>query len=366
MIPVRILERPRVLTEFVAEMDIKAGLIEGGVESTQASLDATEKVSAKVPEPNTETEYDVPDAQKQEAVLQEFEGLFKKNMVIQAEKEKGGGDKSGRPGKKRADNIDASGMEESLVQMMGEANSTKAPSDAPKEFLPIVPLTPPDPNQFAGLQRSKRDVAERAVDALLRVVLKPGALNGPSKDGRIGFKHGDFVFVQEELLRHAAEVVLQIQSREQPPPTGGLTGFAKAVMWGLYDKGALVNEFDGKVFSPNTAVFDIAGRNSKGKSTRPLRCCIIFRAALDERLCRIKDCQSKPEIIAAFWPQKAYKGARNEVDEKGAHLPWEDGQGAGEPLEPKTTEANHSANAVTTESAQDATQPHHDKQEAIM
>lgn len=130
-------------------------------------------------------------------------------------------------------------------------------------------------------------------------IREPGAINGKNRAVRIGWKHGDLVYVMDKVMR------TRILNRGGADPLWAAEAMAEAngnaapytadLAAQLHERGALVTTFDGQEFSPARALFKM--KMPSGTSVPVL----IVQASAIPGASGIKDAEKPIEIVGPLW-----------------------------------------------------------------
>ena len=155
------------------------------------------------------------------------------------------------------------------------ADATAVPADS----------TPADENE---------DWAWDQFEALL---LEPGRINGNNKAMRVGFKHGEWVYVNDAVFRTALATALNAPSLTEQAGRGQMSPFTKLLLGRLSRIGLLYQHHNGRNFSEKSALFKIVMHGTGGKIVQNWGFTIIFKAAAFPAIAAMPDCKYQPQIL---------------------------------------------------------------------
>jgi hypothetical protein len=129
------------------------------------------------------------------------------------------------------------------------------------------------------------------------LVLEPGRINGNDKSSRIGFKHGDWLYVSDALLRTALSLSLNAPRLTEQPGRGQMAPVTQLLLSRLARLGYLYQDHGGLHFSPKSALFKMVMHGTGGKIVQNWGFTIIFRAVAFPALQAMADCKYTPNVL---------------------------------------------------------------------
>lgn len=154
--------------------------------------------------------------------------------------------------------------------------------------------------------------------ALLDLLAEPGRINGNDKNLRVGFKHGEWVYVSDAKLRSALANHLEDPSLSELPGRGQMHTFTLSLLEELQALGALMDSWGGMLFSPKRALFKMVVHGSGGKIVQEWPFTIIFKTSLIPHLASMPDCRYPPEIVGPGWGEVSALNKKGGGEQEGS------------------------------------------------
>jgi len=144
--------------------------------------------------------------------------------------------------------------------------------------------------------------AQQMYDALNRLIAQPNIINGNNKNLRIGFKAGDYVYIQDQLMRTALAEVLEDSSLTAQTHPGLVHPKSIALLNKLSELGYLYRFHNNLEYSAQSALFNIECINpSDGRQLSQWKYTIIIKTEAFSSLAGMEDCPAPPVIIKNTW-----------------------------------------------------------------
>ncbi len=136
-----------------------------------------------------------------------------------------------------------------------------------------------------------------AWDQFEALLLEPGRINGNNKAIRVGFKHGEWVYVNDAGLRTALATALNAPRLTEQPGRGQMSPFTRLLLARLSRVGLLYQHHDGLDFSEKSALFKMAMHGTGGKIVQNWGFTLIFKATAFPAIVAMADCKYPPQIL---------------------------------------------------------------------
>ncbi len=136
-----------------------------------------------------------------------------------------------------------------------------------------------------------------AWDQFEALLLEPGRINGNDKALRVGFKHGEWVYVNDAVLRTALAAVLDVPRLTEQAGRGQMSPFTRLLLARLARRGLLYQHHDGRDFSEKSALFKMVMHGTGGKIVQNWGFTMIFRATAFPAIAAMPDCKYPPQIL---------------------------------------------------------------------
>lgn len=144
--------------------------------------------------------------------------------------------------------------------------------------------------------------AQQMYDALNRLIAEPNVINGNNKNLRIGFKAGEYVYIQDQLMRTALSAVLEDSSLTAQTHPGLVHPKSIALLNKLNELGYLYRFHNNLEYSAQSALFNIECINpSDGRQLSQWKYTIIIKTEAFSSLAGMEDCPAPPVIIKNTW-----------------------------------------------------------------
>lgn len=198
---------------------------------------------------------------------------------------------------------------------LASAVSAPAPTPAKAAARPAARAPQAAPSGAAA--------AEAATDNLpvelrlfMKIIRRPGAINGRDRSQRIAWKYGENVYVMDKVMR----TLIHNQGGADPvwaatamaEASGNAAPFTVSLAEQLLERDGLVNTFDGLEFSPARALFRM---KMPSGNTMPV---LIVKASVIPGASSIPDAQKPVEIVGPLWGARS---ARNKAASEAAAAP---------------------------------------------
>jgi len=180
----------------------------------------------------------------------------------------------GRPGKV--------GAELSTLHIPAQVTPTDRAADTT-----VAPVNSAPPDENEGW----------AWDQFEALLLEPGRINGNNKAMRVGFKHGEWVYVNDAGLRTALATALNAPRLTEQPGRGQMSPFTRLLLARLSRVGLLYQHHDGLDFSEKSALFKMAMHGTGGKIVQNWGFTLIFKATAFPAIVAMADCKYPPQIL---------------------------------------------------------------------
>ncbi len=129
------------------------------------------------------------------------------------------------------------------------------------------------------------------------LILEPGRINGNDKALRVGFKHGEWVYVNDAVLRTVLAAVLNAPRLTEQAGRGQMSPFTRLLLARLARKGLLYQHHDGRDFSEKSALFKMVMHGTGGKIVQNWGFTMIFKAEAFPAIAAMPDCKYPPQIL---------------------------------------------------------------------
>jgi hypothetical protein len=178
---------------------------------------------------------------------------------------------------------------------IGGSEAIPAPGPAPAP----VPVTPSQTSLAStSVDSAPADENEGwAWDQFEALLLEPGRINGNNKAMRVGFKHGEWVYVNDAGLRTALASALNTPRLTEQPGRGQMSPFTRLLLARLARSGLLYQHHDGLEFSEKSALFKMAMHGTGGKIVQNWGFTLIFKATALPAIAAMLDCKYPPQIL---------------------------------------------------------------------
>ena len=204
-------------------------------------------------------------------------------------------------------------------------------------------------------------------DLAYSVLLEPGRINGGNATERIGWKHGQWLYISDFKLRSAVARKTGDPSYTDSGHRGRMHSFTLSLMAELARRGHLLQEFEGKKYSEKRAIFTtrsvITDKRTKETKNIDQPFVIVAKVRAFPGLENAADCKSEPKIFACSWGDtasidkkgKSSNPSKEENSENShAELPpqqtWE--QPKHNPLQEENPNINSNTHEVVSEASQ--------------
>jgi hypothetical protein len=204
-------------------------------------------------------------------------------------------------------------------------------SDKPRTPVPPVSDTPNLPQHSAV--SAEAPLEDDPLDLFLGVLLEANRVNGRNSSQRIGFKHGDWLYIADAKLR-AAIAKRTGESAFEEVKRGVMHPWTLTLLERLHGMGALMVEHNGLTFSYKRAIFNTS--TGEGDLKRVERFVIIVSTRPFAALAKIPDCKSPPIIDGCSWGATAAINKRSSDTEDGPPLDVVAGEPAKAVASPET------------------------------
>ena len=179
--------------------------------------------------------------------------------------------------------------------------------DTSVSALPSHPLLGvPSPVGQSGSHEAKPVVVESALadenegwawNQFEALLLEPGRINGNNKTLRVGFKHGEWVYVNDAVLRTALAATIDMPRLTEQAGRGQMSPFTRLLLARLSRKGLLYQDHDGRHYSEKSALFKMVMHGTGGKIVQNWGFAMIFRATAFPAIAAMPDCKYPPQIL---------------------------------------------------------------------
>jgi len=129
------------------------------------------------------------------------------------------------------------------------------------------------------------------------LILEPGRINGNDKAMRVGFKHGEWIYVNDAVLRTALAAGLDSPRLTEQAGRGQMSPFTRLLLARLSRMGLLYQHHDGRDFSEKSALFKMVMHGTGGKIVQNWGFTLIFKATAFYAIAAIPDCKYPPQIL---------------------------------------------------------------------
>ena len=136
-----------------------------------------------------------------------------------------------------------------------------------------------------------------AWDQFEALLLESGRINGNNKAMRVGFKHGEWVYVNDAGLRTALSTALNAPRLTEQPGRGQMSPFTRLLLARLSRVGLLYQHHDGLEFSEKSALFKMAMHGTGGKIVQNWGFTLIFKATAFPAIAAMPNCKYPPQIL---------------------------------------------------------------------
>jgi hypothetical protein len=150
---------------------------------------------------------------------------------------------------------------------------------------------------LAGELVSADETEGWAWDQFEALLLEPGRINGNNKAMRVGFKHGEWVYVNDAVLRTALAAALNAPRLTEQAGRGQMSPFTKLLLARLARMGLLYQHHDGRDFSEKSALFKMVMHGTGGKIVQNWGFTLIFKATAFPAFRQMPDCKYQPQIL---------------------------------------------------------------------
>lgn len=281
-IPIRIGDRARALAEFTIMIDIIAGKKEGeGDMESQFGFMEEENLP---PNPS--------EAAEQQALIEKYDAALAEHASKPA---------GYRGGQKRPSIHDNPDVEVVGTDPFGAKPKVEQP--AVEHHRAVQPVAATDPGTVNNIRAFGDDNvptdAEMALsfEAFSSVVMAPGSF-GKDASERIGFKSGEWLYIQDRSLRNKVGRSFN-RPDVQAETNGNIHAFTKAVLFKLYQLDALYYKHNGLTYSPRVALFNCEASIKGGKLIQ-LPCCLVVKASMFPAIAGLPDAQYPPRPVSPF------------------------------------------------------------------
>jgi len=145
-----------------------------------------------------------------------------------------------------------------------------------------------------------------AWDQFEALILEPGRINGNEKSIRVGFKHGEWVYVNDAVLRTALSTSLNAPRLTEQPGRGQMSPVTRTLLGRLSRQGLLYQHHDGRDFSEKSALFKMVMHGTGGKIVQNWGFTMIFKSEAFPSIRQMPDCKYQPRILGcAFGEHRA-------------------------------------------------------------
>ncbi len=171
--------------------------------------------------------------------------------------------------------------------------------------LPMQPIpvkaTPTDRAADAAVAPTDSVQADEnegwAWDQFEALILEPGRINGNNKAMRVGFKHGEWVYVNDAVLRTALAAALNAPRLTEQAGRGQMSPFTRLLLARLSRIGLLYQHHDGLDFSEKSALFKMVMHGTGGKIVQNWGFTLIFKAAAFPAIAAMPNCKYPPQVL---------------------------------------------------------------------
>ncbi|MBI5330101.1 MAG: hypothetical protein HZB71_05750 [Betaproteobacteria bacterium] len=136
-----------------------------------------------------------------------------------------------------------------------------------------------------------------AWDQFAALILEPGRINGSDKAMRVGFKHGEWVYVNDAVLRAAMDAALNAPRLTEQAGRGQMSPLTKMLLTRLSRMGLLYQHHHGRDFSEKSALFKMVMHGTGGKIVQNWGFTMIFKAEAFPAIRQMPDCKYQPQIL---------------------------------------------------------------------
>ena len=147
--------------------------------------------------------------------------------------------------------------------------------------------------------------------------MEPGRINGNNKAMRVGFKHDEWVYVNDAVLRTALAPALKAPRLTEQAGRGQMSPFTRLLLARFSRMGLLYQHHDGRDFSEKSALFKMVMHGTGGKVVQNWGFTMIFKAAAFPAIAAMPDCKYPPQILGCgFGEHRASnKSGKPELEE---------------------------------------------------
>lgn len=157
-----------------------------------------------------------------------------------------------------------------------------------------------------------------AWDQFEALLLEPGRINGNNKAMRVGFKHGEWVYVNDAVLRTALASALNAPRLTEQAGRGQMSPFTKLLLARLSRMGLLYQHHGGRDYSEKSALFKMAMHGTGGKIVQNWVFTLIFKVAAFPSIAAMPDCKYQPQVLGCGFGEHR---AINKSGKPESHLP---------------------------------------------
>lgn len=280
-IPIRIGDRARALAEFTIMIDIIAGKKEG-----EGDMESQFVFMEEESQPS-----DASEAAEQQALIEKYDAALAEHASKPA---------GYRGGQKRPSIHDDPEVEVVGVDPFGAKQKVDQPvserRQIPSAGLPGAAAVN-DIRTFGDENVPSDAEMALAFEAFSAVIMAPGSF-GKDASERIGFKSGDWLYIQDRSLRNKVGRSFN-RPDVQAETNGNIHAFTKAVLFKLYQLDALYYKHNGLTYSPRVALFNCEAAIKGGKLIQ-LPCCLVVKASMFPAIAGLPDAQYPPRPVSPF------------------------------------------------------------------
>lgn len=156
----------------------------------------------------------------------------------------------------------------------------------------------------------------RELGLFMTAIRKPNAINGKRPEDRVAWKHGDFVYVMDKLMRtlitNTNPDLRQWLADATADNNGNASKFTAALATQLAERGGLCTVYEGRAFTPSRALFKML--SPSGKSSIPV---LVIPTSFIPGADAIPDASLPVTLTGPLWGAKQGKAAAIEPAAQG-------------------------------------------------
>lgn len=143
-----------------------------------------------------------------------------------------------------------------------------------------------------------------ALDVTYSVLLEPGRVNGSLSAQRIAWKYGEWLYINDGRLRDAVSARVGDNDYTRQPYRGNMSPFTLDLLAQLAERGALLQELNGRKYSPKRAIYNTTSA-VQGKAPVETRFVIVAKVSAFPGLENAQDCKAAPVVVGCTWGDAA-------------------------------------------------------------